>query len=397
MHILVTDSARFTITPDGNLWTSNSSKGYQVWSRYLNCFDQVRLLVRAKPCHSPPEDCILASGVGVTAVPLPTFVGPVEFALIYPKLQRSIRQALTGTEAIHLRVPCPIAGEVSRNLPPDRPFGVEVINDPYENFAPGAINYPFRAFFRWWLPRQLRHQCQEACAALYVTKETLQQRYPCPNYSIGVSDVELPEEAFVRVPRQFKSVNLAFTLVVVGSLQTPNKGVDTLIQAIASCVRKGHRIKLTVIGDGLYRSSLEKQAEDLGVSSCVHFCGQLANRNTIFQLLDQADLFVLPSRSEGLPRAMIEAMARSLPCIGSEVGGIPELLAKEDMVPPGNSEALALKICEVTGSLERLTKMSVRNLEKAKKYQENVLHLQRMEYYRHLREKTEEWMKRKQV
>jgi glycosyltransferase involved in cell wall biosynthesis len=89
--------------------------------------------------------------------------------------------------------------------------------------------------------------------------------------------------------------------------------------------------------------------------------------------LDKADVFVLPSYQEGLPRAMIEAMARALPCIGSTVGGIPELLNQEDMIPPGNVAALADKIRSVVTNPERMNMMSARNWEKAKKYDLMVL------------------------
>jgi len=59
-----------------------------------------------------------------------------------------------------------------------------------------------------------------------------------------------------------------------------------------------------------------------------------------------------------MPRAMIEAMARGLPCIGSAVGGIPELLSSEDLVSRGDAGALALKIMEVVSQPDRMTRMS---------------------------------------
>jgi glycosyltransferase involved in cell wall biosynthesis len=105
--------------------------------------------------------------------------------------------------------------------------------------------------------------------------------------------------------------------------------------------------------------------------------------------LDAADLFALPSRQEGLPRAMVEAMARGLPCLGSTVGGIPELLPAEDMVPPGDARALARKIREMVTAPGRMALMSARNLEKARGYREEALAGRRQAFYRHVREMTE--------
>jgi len=94
---------------------------------------------------------------------------------------------------------------------------------------------------------------------------------------------------------------------------------------------------------------------------------------------------------------MVEAMARGLPCIGSTVGGIPELLAPEDMVPPGDVTALANKIREVVTDPERIARMSARNLEKAKEYREEVLYERRKKFYRYVPEVTEEWLKAQKI
>lgn len=72
----------------------------------------------------------------------------------------------------------------------------------------------------------------------------------------------------------------------------------------------------------------------LGVADRVTFVGTVPAGAAVRAHLDAADLVVVPSRTEGLPRALIEAMARGLPAVGTTVGGIPELLADVDLVPP---------------------------------------------------------------
>ncbi len=84
-------------------------------------------------------------------------------------------------------------------------------------------------------------------------------------------------------------------------------------------------------------------------------------------------------------------MAQGLPCIASTVGGIPELLPSEDLVPPDNVAALADKIREVVTDPQRMNRMSARNLEKAKSYREETLRDRRNGFYRYLCEKTQAW------
>ena len=112
------------------------------------------------------------------------------------------------------------------------------------------------------------------------------------------------------------------------------------------------------------------------------------------RILDSADLFVLPSRTEGLPRALVEAMARALPCIGSAVGGIPELLDASDLVPAGDSAALAAKIQEVLRDPLRMEKMSRRNLAGAQEFVDSVLAERRRRFYQHVRDYTQRWEER---
>ena len=89
---------------------------------------------------------------------------------------------------------------------------------------------------------------------------------------------------------------------------------------------------------------------------------------------------------------MIEAMARGLPCIGSRVGGIPELLDRTDLVGADDVGGLAGKISEVLSDPQRLRSMSVRNWRRAGDYLEDALRPKRDRFYRYLRTRTEQWL-----
>ncbi|NJN56170.1 MAG: glycosyltransferase family 4 protein [Leptolyngbyaceae cyanobacterium SL_5_9] len=392
MNVLVTASARFVMTEDGKAWTSNASLGYSVWAEYLSAYDQVHLLARAQHRASPPVNSIQVSGPGVKLVPLPYFVGPEAFLRQYWAVKRTIRAALKEVEAVQLRIPCTIGTEVYHQLEAGRPYGVEVVADPYDSFAPGAVRHPLRPFFRWWFAEQLRKQCANACAARYVTQKALQQRYPCLHYSMGVANVNLEREMIVTQPRNYSDSKAPVNILIVGTMDQLYKAPDVLIQAVAHCVKAGLDLTLTLVGDGQYRADLERQARRLGIGDRTYFCGQLANRTAVQRYLDQADLFILPSRQEGLPKAMMEAMARALPCIGSIVGGIPELLPAEDLVPPGDVTALTAKIQEVVQHPDRMSQMSARNLATASQFDQKTLQAQRAVFYHYVHEQTEKWL-----
>jgi glycosyltransferase involved in cell wall biosynthesis len=170
------------------------------------------------------------------------------------------------------------------------------------------------------------------------------------------------------------------------------KAPDVLIDAVATLVRDGLDLRLVLVGDGRHRPELEAQAAARGLGERVLFRGQLAAGPAVRAQLDHSDVFILPSRTEGLPRAMIEAMARALPCIGSQVGGIPELLPPEDLVRAGDVAALAQKLRAVVTDPARMARMSAHNLDRARAYREEVLEERRAEFYRYVRARTAAWL-----
>jgi glycosyltransferase involved in cell wall biosynthesis len=131
-----------------------------------------------------------------------------------------------------------------------------------------------------------------------------------------------------------------YRLVTVGRLQAP-KDPLTLIRALAELGRPGEAV---IAGDGPDRPAVEREVRRLGLESAVRLAGE---RDDVAELLAEADLFVLSTRSEGLPLSILEAMAAGLPVVASDVGGVPELVVDREtgfLVPPGDPHALAAAI-----------------------------------------------------
>lgn len=393
MNLAVSLEQRFLRTPDGAVWTP-SAFSYQFWTRYLDVFDSVRIIARAHDVAVTPANHRRVDGPAVTLLALPHYIGPLEYLRRRRGLQRALRSAVSPSDALICRIPSAIAAGLLAQIG-ERPYGVEVVGDPWDVFAPGAVAHPLRPVFRRWFAARQRAQCAQACAAAYVTSAALQRRYPprAGAFSTSYSSVELAPEAFVATTRRYRA-GQPLRLIHVGTLDQLYKAPDVLLEALATAVAAGLDLRLDMLGDGKYRQMLEQQAERLGIAQLVTWHGMLPGGAAVRERLDAADLFVLPSRTEGLPRAMLEAMARGLPCIGSTAGGIPELLPPDDLASPGDVTALAALLQAAANDPDRLAAMSARNLAAAREYADDILQARRNAFYRAIREQTERWQRR---
>ena len=133
------------------------------------------------------------------------------------------------------------------------------------------------------------------------------------------------------------------TVMTVANLR-PEKGHETLLDAAAILVRECPDLRFRLIGAGPCRSAIEARTRALGLGQHVELLG---HREDVPALLAEADLFVLPSRSEALPNGVIEAMAAGLPVVASGVGGLLDLIDDGRtgvLVPPGDAGALAAAV-----------------------------------------------------
>ena len=115
-----------------------------------------------------------------------------------------------------------------------------------------------------------------------------------------------------------------FELLCVGRL-TPAKGQAILLEALALLLAQGRKVRLTFVGNGPDRETLEAQTHGLGLANAVQFAGAV-NQDLILAYYAKADAFVLPSFAEGLPVVLMEAMAMEVPCVTTHITGVPELI-----------------------------------------------------------------------
>lgn len=341
--MLLTSEARFERTPDGALW-GPPAYGRDLWSRYLEVFSSVVVAARVSDVQSPAIGSVEASVPEVKFCALPAYSGLSGLARNIRRVHRTVSAALCACSATVVRAPSPIAFLVSKELlAKGRPYGAEIVGDPDRVFSQGAFQHPLRTPIRRLATVAQRRVSRGATAVLFVTARTLQQKYPAGGLSFAASDVDLDDDAFRGDgPRPWTRAE-PFRLVTVGGLDQPFKGTASLLHAVAELHRRGATVRLRIVGAGRLMNRLQQSSRDLGIDVAVEFTGQL-DRSGVRSALDDSHLFVLPSLTEGLPRALVEAMARGTPAVATQVGGVPELLPPDCLVPPAQPRALADRI-----------------------------------------------------
>jgi len=170
--------------------------------------------------------------------------------------------------------------------------------------------------------------------------------------------LELPEEATY--------------LLFVGGL-VPIKGIDLLKEALSPLLRERPDLRLIVAGDGPLRSDLESWAGRTAPGR-IHLLGGIPHERmpTVYRA---ADVFILPSRNEGLPNALLEAMASGLPCVASPVGDVPRVIRHGRnglLVRTRDASGLREQVQRVLDAPQEAASLATRALESVQAYSEEI-------------------------
>ena len=382
MKVAFFHDARLILADDGTVYSTGFT--YDVWERYLSVFDSLIVSTRMIKCNKPGE----LNRMGLSSGPRVTFSPIVSYSARYaPVFNRrtivgEIRDVLSRVDCAIIRLPS-LIGRIAceEAIRMDKPYLVELVGCPWDSLRhhswQGKIAAPF-AYIR------TKKKVQDAEYVVYVTNEFLQERYPTKGQWIACSDVALEEsddnilEARI-LKIENKPANEPIVLGTIGAVNIKYKGQQNVIKALAKLKEQGLcNFEYQLVGDG-DQSYLKYVAQRYDVTEQIMFLGKMPHHE-VFKWLDSIDVYVHPSDTEGLPRSLIEAMSRGLPCLGSAVGGIPELLEHDFLFRKGNVNEIVALLKGLSHST--LEKQANRNFEESRKYEKNFLDIKREQFMR---------------
>lgn len=342
----------------------------KVFARYSSIADEIVVAIRVEKTTQPNEKSrIKTASVAVREIPnLSSLSGQLTKSLALKRL----RTLAKDVDFLIIRLPSFIGNECVRiankfNIP----YIVEMVGCPWDSLW----NYSLKG--KLIAPAMFlctRNSVRKASYVVYVTNHFLQSRYPTNGLSVSCSNVELPSGLSLNERKidRYRSC-LSGEAIVLGTsaaVDVPYKGQDCVLRALPLLLKAGVDVRYELAGGGS-PDRLARLAEELGVRDRVCFRGLLPHED-VFSWLNGVDIYIQPSKQEGLPRALLEAMSMSCFCLGSRTGGIPELLEPDCLF--SNRKNNHIEIAEsIFRHLNDMDEYARRNYNTSLDYQKDLI------------------------
>lgn len=287
----------------------------------------------------------------ITVVPLPFFMTHVQAYRRVGRILRAFRAHAAELDVINARGTAPLAYVLwwltrKRGVP----FMYHFSSDPFEMISRSPRYKGLYGYFAYWA-----YGCEFALQK-YIMRRNYSftdgsgisgrlHRYT-PNVEPIVLSTLTPEDYYERADSCTGDV---VRVLYVGYLRE-GKGLDDLLDALAILRRDGRNVRVELVGEGEMRPALEARIDRLQIREHVYFHGFKQLGPELNAIYNQADVFALPSLSEGSPRVITEAMGHSLPIVATPVGNIAESLddgRRGVLVPLKDPAALAAGIARL--------------------------------------------------
>ena len=294
---------------------------------------------RAEIAYLLPWKDAFVGEIEADGTPVRCLDAPKPYSLAWARrLRQIVRDHDIGLVHTHMPLPAVVARLV---LPPARRGGPVVVHTEHNMW--GRYRLPTR-----WLNRLTYRRNAAVMAVSDGVAQSIRSSVPVEVVIHGIDSAAMHHGPEARA-RARAALGIAADAPVVGTVgnMTAKKDHATLLRAFAEVHAAHAGAKLLLVGIGPLEDELRALTASLGLADAVVFTGM---REDVFELLPGFDLFVLSSRFEGLPIALLEAMASGVAPVSTRVGGIPEVLTDgEDglLVDPGDAGALAAALTKL--------------------------------------------------
>lgn len=300
--------------------------------------------------------------------------------LYYRRAKKRIAKLVAECDLIFIRGGIIANMGAAAALKQKKPYLVECAGcawGEYWNYSmTGKIIAPYMEYMAKKMIRQASH-------VIYVTEKWLQNRYPTKGVSTYASNVILDHIDEYAIERRIEKISQypkgkkKYILGTTGGIGNKNKGQQYVIRAM-HVLKKKYDLEYQLVGGG-NDEYLKNEAKKNNLEGCINFKGQLTH-DEVLDWLDSIDLYIQPSMQEGLPRALVEAMSRGCPAVGSTTGGIPELLNAKYIFKRGKVKDL-IRVMDYAFSND-MKQAAQDNFIKSREYQIDELNKRRADLYR---------------
>ena len=372
---------------DGNFYTGGSYNK-EVWNRYLEICDELSYISRKEHniynVTEAKEKFNDFDNNRINFIEIPSTTSSIkDYLNIFNRIERNriIKNEVFQHDAVIARLPSKsgsIAIKYAKLL--NKPYLVEVVGSAWDALWTHSFKGKVLALFSHL---RTKRGIKNAPYVIYVTTNYLQTNYPttgqhtnCSNVSLSKFDDKVLDERLNKIKNMSK--NNKIIIGTTGAINIKYKGQEYVIKAIGKFKDQGitkFEYQLVGGGDLEYLKSIAKK---YNVLEQVKFLGEKPH-NEVIEWLDTIDLYIQPSLTEGLPRALIEALSRGLPSIGSNAGGIPELLDEKVIFEKKSISELFNLLSTIDSNFMR--EQAIRNFNEAKKYDKQIIERRRLEFF----------------
>lgn len=314
--------------------------------------------------------------------PSEVYNSPIDMFKKSKEIKKEIKNILKNIDICIIRLPSVLGFLVFYEAKKENiPIFIEMVACPWDSlWNYGNIKGNLFAPIMYFLTKNI---IKKSKYVQYVSEEFLQERYPTKGLSIGCSDVvitDINEEILnKRIEKINKKVDNKYIFGIVGSLNVAYKGHEVSIKAL-SLLKDKIDFELHFLGAG-NKEKWIKLAKKYNIEKNIVFDGTLPSGEAVFNWLDNLDIHLMMSKTEGLPRILVEAMSRASISIGSNVGGIPELIDGNCIVEKNDYKGLANKIEEIIKNKEFQISIAKTNFNNSKRFEKDILDKKRNEFY----------------